>query len=286
MLPLLLPPLLLAWMAGLPAATVEAASRALADASWVVLSFDDRVTIVSARYLGAPFRLSPLGEGPGNLPDPDPISSLRAFDCVTYVEQVIAASWFADPSSALRALQQLRYAHGEIRYGARNHLMMAQWIPHNVADGFVADVTRQLGADRVETAQLDLVDADYLGPEGRRLGLDAADRALGHFAVPSVPPAQMRELAARVPHGTLLTTLRARRPAVPYRASHVGLVVVVGGERRLRHASQPAGRVVDEPLAAYLERASKPRAWPVTGFHLLAVAKRPPDRLLAAVAQP
>jgi hypothetical protein len=243
--------------------------------------FDARLEAVSRSFLGRPFRLSPLGEGSGTTPDPDPIFDTRHFDCVTYVEEVIALSWFPAEPTAVEALQQLRYAHGEIRYGARNHLMMAQWIPHNVAAGFVSDVTREVAGVALPTAELVLRPEDYLGREGRALRLEPRDQPTGRFELPVIPPELMATLVGRIPHGTLVTTVRALRPGVPYRETHVGLVVVVGGERRIRHAAQAAGRVVESPLRAYVERAARERAWPVTGFHLLGIAKRPPAGLLA-----
>lgn len=261
---------------GLPMGSVGAVARAYAAGLVPAPSFDDRIEQVSRRLLGKPFRLSPLGEGAGSKPDPDPIFDLEHFDCVTFVEHAIALGWFDDLGLASQALQELRYANGTIRYGARNHLMMAQWIPHNVAAQLVSDITREVAQDRVASATLDLDPGDFQSPEGRKLALALADQPLGRFALPVVPLASMPELLARIPHATILTTVRTERARVPYRESHVGLVVVVGGERRLRHASQLARKVIDEPLAAYVEHCRQQRSWPVTGFNLLAIAKEPP----------
>jgi hypothetical protein len=82
----------------------------------------------------------------------------------------------------------------------------------------------------------------------------------------------------------MITTVRTARPGRPYRETHVGLIVVVGGERRIRHAAQAAGRVVEGPLRAYVGRAAAERDWPVSGFHLLGIAKQPPRSMLAALA--
>ena len=63
---------------------------------------------------------------------------------------------------------------------------------------------------------------------------------------------------------------------MPYRASHVGLVVVRDGKLLLRHAHQKHGRVVEQPLAQFVERSRRFRSWPVSGFNLLAIADKPP----------
>jgi hypothetical protein len=290
MLPFGLPALLLLLVQGMvleaelrPTLIAELA-HGVVTASSARDDFDARFAAVSKGLVGRPFRLSPLGEGPGTSPDPDPIFDLDHFDCVTYVEEVIALSWFADQRTAIEALQHIRYAHGEIRYGARNHLMMAQWIPHNLDAGLVTDITREVAGRPVPTAELVLRPEDFLGKEGRALKLEPKDQPLGRFELPIVPLDLMPTLADRIPHGTIITTVRAPRPGVPYRETHVGLVVVVDGERRIRHAAQAAGRVVEGPLRAYVERATAERAWPVSGFHLLRVAKQPPGSMLAKLA--
>lgn len=241
--------------------------------------FADRLEAVSRSLVGRPFARSPLGEGPQSGPDPDPIMDLSRFDCVTYVEQVMALSWQGDLERASALLQRIRYTGGEIRYGARKHVMMAQWIPQNVAAGFVRDVTAEVADEAMRYAHLSIAASDFERGPGRRLRLAAADRPVGRFTVPIVPAARMAERLGRVPTGTIVTTIRARRPGVPYRASHVGVVVVVGAQRRFRHADARSGRVLDEPLLDFVERARRYRRWPVVGFHLLRIASKPPSRV-------
>ena len=55
-------------------------------------------------------------------------------------------------------------------------------------------------------------------------------------------------------------------------------VVVVHGERRVRHAAAPAGAVIDESFPRFLRRTRRLRKWPVAGLNLLGIAGRPPAR--------
>ena len=81
-----------------------------------------------------------------------------------------------------------------------------------------------------------------------------------------------------LPHGTVITTIRSPRPGVPYRASHVGLVIIDDqGKTVVRHAHRRRSRVIEQPLSALLSSARRARRWPVAGFHLLAIADRAPQ---------
>lgn len=248
-------------------------------------AFDGRLEGISRLFVGAPYRHSPLGEGPGVHPDPDPTMDLHHFDCLTFVEQVMALSWHGDLGRARAELQRIRYAQGVVRYGARHHIMMAQWIPHNVAAGFARDITRTVAGPRTGTAALTIRATDFDRGPAARLKLAAADRPTGRFTLPIVPIDHMPALASRIPPGTIVTTIRHPRSGVPYRASHVGLVVVVHGERRIRHAAAPAGVVVDESLVRFVARARRLRSRPVAGFNLLSIASTPPSLPAASRSQ-
>ena len=66
--------------------------------------------------------------------------------------------------------------------------------------------------------------------------------------------------------------MRADRPRLPVRITHQGLVIVENGKHFLRHAAdEPFGRVLDEPLADYLDRINGYREWHVVGIHLARV---------------
>ncbi len=241
----------------------------------------ERLTAISALFIGARYQLSPLGEGDRAGPDRDPIVRYDAFDCVTYVEQVMALSWYPSHRASSQKLQHIRYAHGKIAYAQRNHIMMAQWIPQNIRAGFVRDISAQLAPKRVRQARLRIQQEAFESKEGRALLYAPKQRPTGAFSVPIVPLKVMPSLVEKVPHGSIITTIRNERARVPYRASHVGLVIVKDGKRWIRHAHAPSGRVIEQPLRAFVARAQNPRKWPITGFNLLAIAQRPGDHLPA-----
>ena len=90
---------------------------------------------------GTPYQDGPLGEGPEGAYDTDPLIDLTRVDCVTYVEQCVALAAGTDFADVTDKLQRVRYAGGHVDYGARNHFMVADWIPNNP---WCRDVTKDL----------------------------------------------------------------------------------------------------------------------------------------------
>jgi hypothetical protein len=256
--------------AGLPApfrdmATAEI-DRFIARAQSATPDFAARFTLMSAGLLGVPYRLSPLGEGRGQTPDPDPLIQYAEADCVSLVEISLA---FAASDSLEAAMENL----ARIRYGGpppvtpswarRNHLMLSQWIPNAVAAGYLRDATAELAV----AAQLSLVtvDEDYSpGTPGfawaqRALGLAAAEFPATRVTQAIVPVADADRLAPVLPEGAIVLIVRDPTKTNPHRVSHMGIIVrddrEQGGEVFFRHATRSGLQMVlDVPYANYARR--------------------------------
>ncbi len=234
----------------------------------------ERAVAASERFLGAPYVLSPLGEGSG--PDPDPRFRLDAFDCVTLVETAIAFANAAGAEEAARLLDDIRY-DGPPDFDHRNHYLEAQWLPANARKGWIAPATREI-AGPLAVAAVERLDAaawraaERAGPVLPALSRER--RPVGEFRLDLVPLARVAEVAPRIPPGTILLVVRAERPRRPYRVTHLGIVVVGrDGARWLRHASDAPGalRVRDERLDRFLARNARYQGWPVSGVSLYAI---------------
>jgi hypothetical protein len=234
-----------------------------------------RTLAASALFLGTPYGIAPLGEGePGRAP------RLRfdEVDCQTFVEEAIALGEAERPEDLLATLDDLRYS-GPPSFADRNHFMMSQWVPRNVAKGYLRDLTRSIAGPLTEVARKRLTPESWERRRGSRDIKLPPDRVpLGRWALPIVPLAHLEEIAEKIPDGTLLLIVRADRPAWPDRVTHLGLLVRHGRIPFLRHASNVFHRVRDEPLDHFVARNAR-YAWPVVGFSLLgieAVHDRPP----------
>ncbi|MFZ9886559.1 MAG: N-acetylmuramoyl-L-alanine amidase-like domain-containing protein [Myxococcota bacterium] len=234
-----------------------------------------RLRIVSDPFVGAPYAVSPLGEGKPHSPDPDPTIRFDAFDCTTFVETTMALAIADSLDDAQVLLDHLRYRRGERDFLARRHFPEAEWLPELIALGFLTDITRSVGARDVSVATKALnprVWAQRKRPSHLELPDDRIPK--GVFSVDTWSLDNARRGQTLIPPGTLLNVVRADFSSVPVRVSHQGLVVEKGGRLFLRHAADRMYHaVVDEPLDAFFRRMQQYRRWPVVGVNLLRVER-------------
>ena len=233
-----------------------------------------RLEFVSAPFVGAPYVISPLGEGMGV--DPDPRMRFDAFDCTTFVETVLALSFAVDLPSAELRLDHIRYQGGELGFLQRRHFPEAEWIPRLIQAGYFEDVTQKVGRVGVslESKRLDQKVWERRR-EPRHLELPESRIPEGTFTLPSWQLDKALAHYDRIPPGVVLNVVRVNFQSVPVRVSHQGIVVKKGNKLYLRHAADRMYHsVVDEPLRAFLWRIAQYKKWPVHGINLLQV-KRP-----------
>ena len=78
------------------------------------------------------------------------VVNLREFDCVTFVENVVALVWYVKSreksfEAFRRLLQKIRYRQGRLQgYSSRLHYF-SDWIHDNQKKGIVRDVTAEIG---------------------------------------------------------------------------------------------------------------------------------------------
>ena len=234
-----------------------------------------RIVEVTDAFVGAPYQLSPLGEGPGASPDSDPLVRFDAFDCTTFVETALSLALASDLAEARRLMQLIRYRQGRVDYLARRHFPEAEWIPELIALGFLTDVTKQVGGSDVVIERKKLNLAVWKKNRNAKTPPLPDERIPnGEFALQVWPLKAARAGQARIPVGTVLHLVRFDLASVPVRVSHQGLVIEKNGQRYLRHAADRMYHaVVDEPLDHFLARMEKYGKWPVTGVHLTQIVE-------------
>ena len=237
----------------------------------------ERMAAISQVLLGRPYQVD--GAGEGWAPDLDPPARYDAFDCLTFVEEVLALALAGDPMSAPALRQRLRYGDAAPAYAARRHFMVAQWVPGAVADGLLVDITDQLG----ETHLVDLdITADTWRGWRKRALFQLPDPALptGRFTLPVLSVDAALAAIDAIPAGALVLTVRQARPGVPIVVTHLGFKLPGGSERpMIRHATKMSGqRVMDHSLAWYLEHLRWYDRWPVDGVTVLMPREQGPRR--------
>lgn len=236
-----------------------------------------RIVAVSAALRGRGYATDPLGEGDGGSVDRDPLLRFDVFDCVTYVETVLAIARATRAGDVPAALQAIRY-RGAVSYQSRNHLPTADWLPNAVDKHIVAEATRSLFPDLVLGRISIAVDRDRaLQALARR---NHAPPPAREFSAPAsatidyLPARSLRDpkLLARIPTGTLVMVVAPQsrsleRLGIGEAVTHFGIAVREGSGPLLLRAATPVkpARVRDVDLAGYARR--NPR---VLGFVFLA----------------
>jgi hypothetical protein len=190
-----------------------------------------RIELLSARFLGRGYASSPLGGGP----DLKEVLSAATddFDCVTFVETVLALSLSHSPTEFVRKLTLIRYHKGSIDWKSRNHYMV-DWARRNQKSGFIRDCTK---GERlvIHKRTLNLVP-----------GLGAKSVALH-----CLPKRTVARRTFGAESADVVMFVSTRRDLDVF---HLGFVIKRDGILHLRHASRTAGRVVEERLVDFVRK--------------------------------
>lgn len=208
--------------------------------------FSELILAVGRHFLDAPYKPDTLErEGPEEL-----VVNLRAFDCVTFVENAVVLAGlirsgktaFADFTAALK---RIRYRRGRCDgYASRLHYF-TDWIYDNGRKGLVRDITSEIGGIPFRKTFHWLTDhrEDYPGLKDplafRRLRI--IEGTCSRRPLFFIPKASLEEAGDRITDGDIIAITTDERGLD---ISHTGLSVRIGGQFHFLHASSAAGRVV------------------------------------------
>jgi hypothetical protein len=253
----------------------EALIRAAQDAANQPLA--ERMAAVSLPLMGRPYVIDGHGEGAGH--DLDPPARYDAFDCVTFLEEVLALTLAPDPISTPGVRQALRYKDGVARFANRNHFWLQQWIPNNIEAGFLRDITADLGETHVITKRVTpAIWQGWWGTQGFALRPDEFPSGRYSLSVLSLDAAA--GAVDKIPPGAIIVTVRRPKPWKPIVVSHVGFVLPPrNGKAMMRHATKMAGGgVKDHSLAWYIDHIRWYDKRPVEGITVLMPLEQGPRR--------
>jgi hypothetical protein len=225
------------------------------------LPIGEVIARVGRWFVGAPYTPSTLeAPGPEGL-----VVNLREFDCVTYVESMLALARViragsTDFNAYKDELRRIRYRDGKLLdYPSRLHYF-SDWIADNDAKGIVADVTRKLGGvpdpepidfmTKHRTAYRQLGDAGFLeAVRAREAQLSGRTRYM-------IPEHQIEAIASGIHNGDVIAATSSIKGLD---VAHTGIAVWVAGKLHMMHAPLigDSVEVSENPLAErviYIER--------------------------------
>ena len=95
------------------------------------LTVTGKMNYFSAFFLGVPYNIHCVGDGPYALYEPWPLVNFKETNCMAFCEHVLALAISDNWDNFFNNLQQIRYKDGLIGIKTRNHYTMADWLPQN-----------------------------------------------------------------------------------------------------------------------------------------------------------
>ena len=191
----------------------------------------NRIDLLSRHFLGHPYKPNPLT---GSADTAEVFTaSLDGFDCVTYIETILALARASSADDFIERLRKIRYEEGRVRWTRRNHYMTL-WIRNNVREGTIRPVATPgvpiLSRKRILNA--------VPGLPARRT------------RVKFLPKAAMPRVAAFLQSGDLIFFVSTRKNLDVF---HAGIIVRDGTDMLMRHASRSQRGVVEQELSEFLK---------------------------------
>lgn|SRR3990167_1302786 len=245
-----------------------------------------RIDLISAYFLGKPYLLGALGEGPNGLFDKNPLYRTDAFDCTTFVNTVLALAEADNLTEFQRMIIDIRYKNSVPDFFNNHHFISIDWNLYNQKKGYLRNVTSDMDADVKTTNMIINKPAWYrrLPPASIKsfspLSKKEANQLLTNLhqyadtLQPQVSQINYIPLSAfftqtseglspnevlfnQIPNGAVIEVVRAKwnmsyKIGTNLNISHMGFAIRTSDGLMFRNASSLYKKVVDLPLALYL----------------------------------
>ena len=189
------------------------------------------------KYVGTRYLLDPLGEE--TAPDTDPLIRFDAFDCMTFVETVLA-------DSDVGRLNKIRYANGIPNFVERNHFIETDWLANN------SDIVENISNRFAQTAKYTVtIDKKTWFKKMHNIDTNFTPQTVTLEYIPYKFADNIK-----VPEPVVVLFLRSNpkirnKLGTDIAVRHIGFLLPDG---RLRHASRREKRVVDVNFDEYIDQ--------------------------------
>jgi hypothetical protein len=188
-----------------------------------------RMEVLSRQLLGYPYQPDPLIGSPETAEVFT--ASLEGFDCVTYLETIVALARASNADDFADLLRRIRYDHGRVQWRRRNHYM-TDWIRNNLREGILRRVSIRAFPTISKLRMLNVV-----------RGLPAR-RAQMRW----IPKPALTRLEPHLETGDLIFFVSTRKNLDVF---HTGIIVRAGQKLLMRHASRSQAMVVEQELREF-----------------------------------
>jgi hypothetical protein len=188
------------------------------------------------------------------------VINLREFDCVTFIENVVALAWlFRSQQRSFKTFQKLlhkiRYREGTLQgYTSRLHYF-SDWIHDNQMKGIVRNITAEIGGKPLKKAISFMTTHSDLYPSLNNAAIlrrmKAVERKISKRPLLFVPKKTLRNFEDRIHDGDIIAIISSTKDLD---IQHVGIAARLKNRIHLLHASSREGKVVfsKQTLTQYL----------------------------------
>jgi hypothetical protein len=251
-----------------------------------------RLAAMSQHFMGKPYLVDPLGEGPSGEFSQNPLVRFDGFDCVTYVETVLALVLSKNYADFQTQLRLLRYRDGLARFEFRNHFANNDWNFNNSRRGVLREFTgkiigdngkpvsavsrtlinkpawyQHLGADRIHLPKASAREVQKMLPRLHQLGGNTAveQSVLSYVPLTALfsPLGEANlKVFQQIPDGAIIEIVRPNwnlhdKIGTDLDVSHLGFVFHTEKGWVFRQASSNYHHVVEVDLIGYLRETLK-----------------------------
>ncbi|SBS36094.1 hypothetical protein MSP8887_02527 [Marinomonas spartinae] len=244
-----------------------------------------RINAISASLLGLPYLDNDTGKDKPVKQTGNPLYRFSSFDCMTYVEAVLAGVMSHSKQSFGPKLVDIRYKHGKVSFITRNHFPSADWFPNN--KGKLVEATYRVSGkatkiasalinkrawyhhftlDNIQDGDLDITQRQHLLAKLRRESNKMPTKMVHLPYVPltdlfvKTAPHHIKvntALLKRIPDGSIISMVRPNWPikdriGTNMNVSHMGFAIRKQGQLYFREASEIKGKIVDVNFVQYL----------------------------------
>ncbi len=219
--------------------------------------FGATVEDLSRKFLGFPY-------GSGALIVDQELTA-PSYDCMTYVETVMALHLATKAEPAPAMLNRIRYFDGRREEALRKHFVETDWISDNQRLGLVADITKKImpsapsiSATIDKSAWFAKVHPELAQTFEKSALPKKIDSKLDYIPLDSIP-----NVINQIPDGAIIIFIQddenklVKYIKTPLIVGHMGLAVKVKGELKLRQADSGAKVVNDMDFAKAMIASKK-----------------------------
>ncbi len=254
------------------------------------LSPVSKMSFLSQWFLGRPYLNGALGEGVDSEFDQSPSLRADCFDCVTYVNTLLAILHSTNLIQLNFHMVRLNYKNSKVSYQNRHHFLSSDWNTSNAHLGYIRDfssnVVDSIGKSICETAHAFIDKPSWILKRGlddiklrdvcsdkvfeeklKSLHALARDIKAVHAYIAYIPFTRLFNLnevanpfiLAQLPDMAIVEIVRPNwdlRSVIGthINVSHLGLLLRIEDKLVFRHASQVSNQVIEEPLVDYLQQ--------------------------------